>query len=168
MWNNRAYSLLACKRNEQPWLPLAYEAINRAIERDPNSQAAYYNRALLHFEIVRQKLDSDPAGRIPGKYEAAKRALLDIQNAIQLRAPSAELFLDAARIAATEGSDAEAFSYLNRAIDGGVDPRDRDLKNDRAFPARFRSIPQFNNLMERPWSGIVPDSTDRLIDPLQS
>ena len=165
LWNNYGYNLMAVRPGDEPWLAQAYEAFSRAIHSEPSCQTAYYNRALLLIEIVRLRSGATAIPGIQSEGEAAAHALLDIREALRLGPPTAELFLDAARIAAAT-ERIEALQYLQQAIEFGIDPNDRGLATDLALTRHLGKDPHFIKLVQTTWSGRAPDRTDRLIDPV--
>lgn len=165
VWNNRGYSLMEHKRPKDQWIVLALQAFNRALELEPNSQTAHYNRALLLLELVGLRLGSRTPVGVPDTADAAREALCNIREALRLGPASAEMLLAAARIAASAYAHEEALRYLDQAIARGIDPRQRTLDKDRSLPNVFKADGRFGDIMNRPWSGRTPDRTDRLINP---
>jgi serine/threonine protein kinase/Flp pilus assembly protein TadD len=88
--NNWACSCIQTNRLEE-----ARTRLREAIRRDPTLQAAYYNRVVLAIGMRRQRMT--PA--IPDE------ALTDVQHALELGPPSADLHLQAARLYALAAAD---------------------------------------------------------------
>jgi serine/threonine protein kinase len=135
----------------------AKDTLDRAIELDPSSQAAFHNRALVDL-----KTDRKP-GFVP------EQGRVDIETALRLGPPTAELFYHAACLYAVAAEHDRnlidlALNHLRNALDQGYYPR--LLKGDSSLLI-LRSDPRFQELTKRVAVPGSPERLSRLVDPIK-
>jgi serine/threonine protein kinase/Flp pilus assembly protein TadD len=149
--NNLAYSCL--QQSNLDW-ELAKRSLDRAIHLEPRLQAAYYNRALWHYQTVLAQRGGD-----------VRPACADMHKALALGPPSAELCFDAAHCFALERRDDDALDCLRQALELGQDPQ--AIGKDKSF-APLHGDPRFGALVKRPRAAPAPTRTLRVLDPLDA
>jgi tetratricopeptide (TPR) repeat protein len=142
VFNNLGVSYYRTAHEEKDFVR-ARTNLGAALERNASLQAAYYNRALL------------ARGDAVSNHQVPDGGILDIERALALGPPTADLHLTAARlygVAAdlTAGTKQQwwqdkALAALTHAVELGHDPHalagDTSVKNLRADP-RFRALVQ--------------------------
>jgi serine/threonine protein kinase len=169
VYNNRGFS--HARRGE---IREARADFTEAIRRDPNLQAAYYNRAVLclkgHGGGERMTL-AEGRGDRKRSLELLRAALADIEKAVNLGPASASLHRDAGRLyALTALLDGDrdlprrGVLHLTRAVDLGCPLR--DLRSDANVLAGLRREPALTDLLNRNDLGTQARMVVRCPDPL--
>lgn len=153
--NNLGYSYLQSSGHD--WLE-ALLLFHEAIKIDKFLHAAYYNRALAHYQLA-----------LRGGKPLPMTALFDIQEAIRIGPITAELLHHAAylcaRLARQDARWVETgIDYLRQAIAHGQSPQ--QFKTDQGLE-ELRSSPQFQMLLRLPSSPPIANRNSRLVDPFQ-
>jgi tetratricopeptide (TPR) repeat protein len=170
VWNNCGHGWLESTRvSVDERFPRAFEALTKAIDRDPSLRAARHNRALLCYQIS-CKLGNQARAGIPTGRDAVVRGLEDVREAIRLGPPAAELYQLAARLGVlaaryTPSADAAAqpIADLEMALALGADPQ--ALATDVSL-SPLTSDPRFKALVARAAVSVNNAHTaDRLVDP---
>ena len=162
VFNNRAYGFRKLNKLKE-----ARESLDRAIKLDPRLQAAYHNRALVAYTFALTKKNKlDPTAKDKEIYRDLELGIADAQAAITLGSPSAELYLDAARLCALAARvDADwisvAIRHLEQAVEGGIEPKEC---TDSVF-APLQNEPSFQKLGNRPRPEHPLPATRRIVDP---
>jgi eukaryotic-like serine/threonine-protein kinase len=154
VYNNLGYSWARGRvRNTIPW-----ESYTKAIQLNPNLQAAYHNRAML---------DLENAMEVPSKVPHA--GIADIEVAITIGPATADLYRDAACLYAL-GARSEpqlagpALKHLRLALDNGFDPA------KAAMDACFHSLQRFDEyhmLIQQPPGPKPTSKSVWVVDPIQ-
>ena len=124
VYNNLGF----CQLRSNNKLIEAKQSLDRALQLDPNLQAAYHNRALVAYQDAVNKI----SGKSPREKEGIDRDIIlsgiaDIQKAIVLGPGSTELSRDSARLYAVAACLDErwiplALAHLEASIQQGTDP----------------------------------------------
>lgn len=146
VYNDLGYCLLSLSEPDA-----AKEALDRAIALGPNLQAPYANRALAHLRLVL----SQPGYR-------PDQGVADIEQALKIGPPTADLLRHAAALRLQSGQDDAALEALARAVVEGEDPR--VIAADPLFIS-LRGAERFSELVRRPPPGRAPSKAVRLLDP---
>jgi serine/threonine protein kinase/Flp pilus assembly protein TadD len=180
VYNNLGYSLAlrgqASKSGRPGDFKEAREAFAEAILRDPNLQAAYYNRAVLCLWGVHGK----PGGRLAlrevrGDEDRSLQLLLaaihDIETAVKLGPRTPELYRDAARLYALaahldndEGLPQRGLQHLAKAVDLGCPVG--DLRRDPFLRPGLRQ--GFEGILNRPGPRTAAGKIVRCPDPIEA
>jgi tetratricopeptide (TPR) repeat protein len=148
LFNDLGYSYLQLGKFDD-----ARAALKRAIVLDPRLQAPYYNRAIIYLRTAR----AGPEGDL-------KLALADIQQALEIGPPAADLFRHAAALCAVAGLRDRALDFLTQAVKQGQDPQ--TLGEDFAF-RELRNDPWFQELIRTPKPQTPPSKSVRILDPIK-
>ncbi len=172
--NNRAYAFIQIKQFDK-----ARNDLDEAASGNPDTQAIFYNRAMLAFY---EQMDTLTPSSMP------VQAVEDIERAIQLGPTTPALYRDAAllyaqtlwqdsvpvslntpivtalHLHACEQQRERALSYLRRAITDGLAPG--SIMRDHRFQQVLKSHPAFVDLHQIPSQRSTPSMELRLIDPI--
>lgn len=160
LFNNLGYSHIQLGKPDH--LERAKSYLDQALALAPTLQPARHNRALVALKRLEQKLDGVP-----------ESALVDIEEAIRLGPPSAELYYHAARLyegAARATSEdprllTRCLACLRMAVSQGWDPD--QLRADPSF-RRLRSDPRFAEVLGQPADRRTFLKVPRFVDPVAS
>jgi serine/threonine protein kinase len=154
LYNNRAYEALALNQPDNGGPDL-----DKALQADPNCQAAHYNRAMIPLRQL-------PRSPVP------QSALDDMQQAIAMGPVSPQLYRDAAQLFARAAgtsqptdlqNKARAVAYLQKACELGTDPI--ELMEDPVLKSTLGSLKEFQELQRGTGGLALPILKQRLIDP---
>ena len=153
VYNNLAYNQLALGHEEE-----AAKILERLLTLAPDLPAAQHNRVYLHRLALRL-----------GKKNDLLAARNDLQRALAICPPSAELFGDAADLCAAAGHfdsawNTDALSYLEKAVPLGL------VLGNRPKNALYKNLhndPRFKALEKSSSPVVTTGPSHRLIDPLR-
>jgi serine/threonine protein kinase/Flp pilus assembly protein TadD len=147
---NNLSSILVCHSDFEQ----AEARATRALELNPQLQAAYHNRGLVCLQqaLKSNRTPSGQSGRsAPNANRRAwlQRAIADLDRAVEIGPQSGELCRDAARVCALlapdeQGRVAQAIAHLEQAIRHGLPPS--DLEHE-PFRGALSHHPQFDSVL---------------------